>query len=159
MNWSGLPQEVEDKIEPEPNSGCWLWLGALKDSRLLYGSLSYKGKPASSHRFVFEFLNGPVSKKLDLDHLCRNPICCNPAHLEPVTRKINILRGAGVAPKNLRKTHCPQGHPYDEINTYFWNNQRFCRTCSDGYKKNHHKRTYIPAHIRLSEREYCDANS
>lgn len=30
---------------------------------------------------------------MQLDHLCRNPACCNPSHLEPVTPKENTRRG------------------------------------------------------------------
>ena len=61
----------------------------------------------------------------------------NPDHLEPVTTKENSRRGIGGklgAERNKAKTHCPQGHPYDEANTYvqssrYGGTNRICRTC------------------------------
>ena len=140
MGWSGLPENIESKIQPEPNSGCWLWLGGLRDKKDGYGAADYAGRTWRTHRLVYTLLREAVPAHLDVDHDCRNRICCNPDHLTPRTRKHNIHRGEGVAPKNLRKTHCPQGHPYDETNTYVWANQRFCRTCSAGYKRNYEQR-------------------
>jgi hypothetical protein len=137
MSWTGLPKIVEQDIIPEPNSGCWIWVGAFKDKKTGYGSVSWRKKAWAVHRLVFTLLRKRISKKLDIDHLCRNPGCCNPDHLEPVTRGENIRRGVGVAPNNLRKTHCPQGHEYTPENTYFWAKQRFCRACSRVYKKNY----------------------
>ncbi|WP_414654556.1 HNH endonuclease signature motif containing protein [Intrasporangium sp.] len=67
---------------------------------------------------------GPIPEGLVLDHLCRNRACCNPAHLEPVTIRENILRGE---PAN--RTHCPHGHAYTPENTRIDNNMRSCRTC------------------------------
>ncbi len=140
MSWSGLPVNLEDKIIPEPMSGCWLWLGGLRDKKDQYGCFGWEGKTWRSHRLVYTFLVAPVAAELDIDHLCRNHFCCNPDHLEPVTRKQNIARGVGVAPNNLRKTHCPQGHPYNEENTYVWAAQRFCRICSRKYKNAYSRR-------------------
>lgn len=141
MSWSGLPEKVEARIIPEPMSGCWIWTGPLRDSKDGYGGLSHEGKVYRTHKFVFEFFNGPVPQGLCLDHICRNKICCNPEHLEVATWKMNIRRGAGVAPRNLAKTHCPQGHEYTLENTYIWAEQRFCRTCSAHYKRNYQRKT------------------
>lgn len=135
MSWSGLPARIEDKIQPEPNSGCWLWLAAVRDDRSGYGSIGWKGHSWRSHRLVYTLLRGEVPPTLALDHLCRNPHCCNPDHLEPVTWKVNILRGQGIAANNRLKTHCRRGHPYEGDNLYIWNNQRACRTCSDRHKQ------------------------
>lgn len=81
-----------------------------------------------AHRAVYEALVGPIPPELELDHLCRNPACVNPAHLEPVTRKENVRRGY------WGKNHCKHGHVYDDENTrwYTFKNGkkvRFCRTC------------------------------
>jgi hypothetical protein len=51
------------------------------------------GKPVGSHRWFYEYLFGPVGDGLEMDHLCRNRACCNPVHLEPVTRSVNVRRG------------------------------------------------------------------
>jgi HNH endonuclease len=140
MSWSGLPDFIEDKIIPEPMSGCWLWIGGLRDKKDQYGGVQYAGKMWRSHRLVYTLLRHEVPAILAIDHDCRNKFCCNPDHLTPRTWKENIHRGVGVAPKNLAKTHCPQGHAYNAENTYVWKDQRFCRTCSAGYKRNYEQR-------------------
>jgi HNH endonuclease len=139
MTWSGLPESIEQHIMPEPNSGCWIWLGGLRDTKEEYGGAAWGGRIWRVHRLVFTLLRKKVPAKLDIDHVCRNRICCNPDHLEPVTRGENVRRGQGVVPKNLAKTYCPQGHEYTLENTYVWANQRFCRTCSRVYKKNYER--------------------
>lgn len=141
MSWSGLPESIEKRIIPEPMSGCWIWLGGLRDKKDGYGAASFEGKLYRTHRLIYTLLRGRVPKKLTVDHLCRNRICCNPDHLEVVTRGENVARGEGVAPHNKRKTHCPQGHEYTLENTYVWAKQRFCKTCSAIYKNNHYQRT------------------
>lgn len=140
MSWSGLPEKLESRIIPELNSGCWLWLGSLYSEKEGYGGVSWNNKSWRVHRLVYFLLRGGIPKKWHTDHLCRNRICCNPDHLEACLPAINILRGEGVAPNNLRKTHCPQGHEYDAKNTYIWAKQRFCRTCSLRYKQNYRRR-------------------
>lgn len=161
MSWSGLPTAIEDRIQPEPNSGCWLWLGSLRDSKDGYGGASWGGKAWRTHKLVYVLLKGEIQEGLQLDHRCRNRICCNPDHLEPVTQKINIHRGEGVAAFNLAKTHCPQGHEYTAANLYVWNGQRFCRTCSAGYKRAYELNQRYKRWGQSAEgmREFCDANS
>ncbi len=73
------------------DSGCWLWTGALNGG---YGRIHHSpGRVLYTHRAAYELLVGPVPEGMDLDHLCRNRACCNPDHLEPVTRRENLLRG------------------------------------------------------------------
>ena len=86
---------------------------------------------AGAHRVAYELLIGPIPAGLELDHLCRNRLCVNPAHLEPVTRQTNQHRGASVSGISVRATHCPEGHPYDADNTYVRpNGHRVCRECA-----------------------------
>jgi DNA-binding XRE family transcriptional regulator len=73
-------------------NGCWLWTGT--DDGNGYGLLSVYDKLARAHRAVYQELVGPIPEGLELDHLCRNPSCVNPAHLEPVTAQENIRRSA-----------------------------------------------------------------
>jgi hypothetical protein len=105
---------------------CWLWLGARGGH---YGSYYSDGKSVLAHRFAYEALVGPIPDGLQIDHLCRVRLCVNPAHLEPVTQRENILRGTGPTAVNARKTHCPKGHQYDEGNTRWYKNKRWCRAC------------------------------
>jgi hypothetical protein len=81
---------------PEPNTGCWLWLGS--DSGNGYGKVSIDGKDMMVHRVVYELLVGPIPDGLVLDHIprCRCRRCCNPDHLEPVTIQVNTHRGKAV---------------------------------------------------------------
>lgn len=114
----------------EKSDGCWLWLGD-HDARG-YGRITHKGKARKAHRVVYEAVAGPIPDGLVLDHLCRNHGCVNPAHLEPVTNRTNVVeRGHTVTAANAAKTHCRQGHEYTPENTATQRggSKRVCRTC------------------------------
>jgi len=70
---------------------------------------------------------------MTIDHVkergCTSTLCVNPYHLEAVTNRDNLLRGATLAAKEVKATHCPQGHPYDDENTYVCRGRRYCRVC------------------------------
>lgn len=88
--WRSAIDRIIDRILV--GDGCWVWPGAKNSQG--YGRIGAGGRTwAYTHRVVYEALVGPIPDGLDLDHLCRNPSCCNPAHLEPVTRTENSLRG------------------------------------------------------------------
>jgi len=93
---------------PEPNSGCWLWLGNLH--RMGYGRLKEGKRVISAHRFAYEYYRGTIPNGLVIDHLCRVPSCVNPWHMEVVTNTVNILRGEGFSARNAKQTHCIHGH-------------------------------------------------
>lgn len=71
-------------------SGCWVWDGST-DGRG-YGIVTVKGKLAKAHRVFYERFVGPISEGLELDHVCRNRLCCNPEHLDAVTHGENQRR-------------------------------------------------------------------
>lgn len=108
--------------------GCWLWLGYL--DRKGYGRFSLGHKNRIAHRIAYEHYIGPIPDGLPLDHLCRNRACVNPAHLEPVTTKVNNSR---MVPNNGKaaRTHCPQGHLLAGDNLKVnKRGHRVCRECA-----------------------------
>ncbi len=116
-----LPQRFWSKVHVE-SSGCWVWDASKLPTG--YGRFSWRGVASYAHRVAFTELSGPIDKGLDCDHLCRRPECVNPAHIEPVTPRENVLRGVGPAAVNHRKTHCPYGHQLIRSGTV-----RVCREC------------------------------
>lgn len=117
-----------------PDSGCWIWTGTIVATG--YGSVSLGGVVFAVHRLSYEHFVGPIPPGLTIDHVkargCVSRACANPSHLEPVTLAENVLRGDSPPALNKRKTHCPQGHPYDDANTYVNPNTgyRLCRACA-----------------------------
>lgn len=101
---------------------CWLWTGP--DNGRGYGRAWIEGELVYTHRAAWIDANGPIPDGLVLDHLCRTTLCVRPAHLEPVTQRINTIRGRGSV------TECIHGHTFDEANTYWVKGQtRMCRRC------------------------------
>lgn len=109
--------------------GCWL--PAIKPDRKGYVRAKVQGRATAVHRLSYEVLRGPIPDGLTLDHLCRNPTCCNPDHLEPVTSKENIRRGT-QGQWQAAKTHCVRGHAFTAENTYRppGKKERACRECA-----------------------------
>lgn len=108
-------------------SGCWLWTASVSTAG--YGQFWTGRRIAAAHRIAYEEFVGPIPEGLQLDHLCRNRGCVNPAHLEPVTCRENLMRGDTPAARQLRRTHCPSGHPYAGDNLYVYKGERRCREC------------------------------
>jgi len=117
------------KVSKQPN-GCWLWTGAKNDGG--YGQLRTNGLTQYAHRLAYETFVGPIPDRLQIDHLCRTRLCVNPAHLEAVTQRENIMRGVSPTVAHAAKTHCINGHPFDEENTYIRPDKgtRQCKRCS-----------------------------
>jgi hypothetical protein len=116
----------------EKTDGCWLWTGGL--DRYGYGRFWNGERYVRAHRFAYELLVGPIPEGHDIDHVrkngCTHRNCVHaPEHLEPVTRRVNLLRGDTLVAANAAKTHCPAGHPYDDENTCVSGGKRYCRAC------------------------------
>lgn len=116
-------------VYPEPNTGCWIWAGS--HCRQGYGRVRMNLRMRSAHRCVYEELIAPVDGSKHMDHLCRNPWCVNPRHLEPVTPRVNAERGYSPPARNMRKTHCKEGHPLSGVNLRMARNgrKRLCVIC------------------------------
>ncbi len=126
----GQKRKSQWQFKVNKQTNCWEWLRSIPSS---YGYCRSRGKLTTAHRVVFEFCLEPIPTGLTLDHLCRNRICVNPAHMEPVTMKENTLRGDGPTAINSRKTHCIHGHEFNKENTRIVIrndcNGRACREC------------------------------
>ena len=125
---SKLPVRFWSKVRADV-CGCWLWVASLDSHG--YGQIGMGGRLALVHRLAYEDLVGPIPDGLTIDHLCRTPPCLNPCHLEPVTLRVNIMRGTNVSSRNARKAHCPNGHPYD----IFEAKARRCRKCRQAIER------------------------
>lgn len=124
-----IRERFMDVVEKVP-SGCWEWQACKND--LGYGQLALLGgKRVGAHRFSYEKFVGPIPEGMDLDHLCRNPPCVNPAHLEPVTHRENVYRGASLDVAAHLEDKCRRGHDMTPENTYQFPNGRgrTCRKC------------------------------
>lgn len=73
------------------SDGCWLWTGATNERG--YGHIVRAGRFVQAHRAAYELAGGEIPEGLVLDHLCREPRCVRPSHLEPVTHRENLARG------------------------------------------------------------------
>jgi putative phage-type endonuclease len=107
-------ERVLERIQ-ENDAGCWVFMGAIGTGGYgrVGGDGGRGGGTRQAHRVVYESMRGRVPKGMDLDHLCRNRACCNPDHLEVVTRSENNRRGnqarnpVGHAVALMRKPHRP----------------------------------------------------
>lgn len=109
---------------------CWPWTGYIRQNG--YGQFMFDHKPYPAHRAALIIATGSNQPGMDACHRCSNRACVNPAHLFWGTRSENI-KMSWAKPRthyNSAKTHCPQGHPYEEENTYRYGTSRICRTCA-----------------------------
>lgn len=116
------------------DKGCWRWHGSFFTNGYGQFPVRYgqgRQKCFLAHRYSYELDRGPIPDGLVLDHLCRNRSCVNPAHLEAVTTRTNIIRGDHPIADQVTRTHCKRGgHPLSGPNLYVSpRGDRACRTC------------------------------
>lgn len=127
-NWPAPDVRFHQNYAVEESSGCWLWRRFLNEDG--YGHIRVNGKTVGVHRFSYELAIGAIPPATEIDHLCRVRHCVNPEHLEAVTHRENVRR----SPSGAAKTHCVNGHLFDDVNTLWgtgrWGPRRTCRTCA-----------------------------
>jgi len=133
-----LKERIQSRISID-DKGCWIWQGTTTSEG--YGQTIHQAKKLYTHRLAYELWRGQIHEGLVIDHLCRNRACCNPGHLEVVSRGMNALRGVGSPAVHAVKTHCLRGHEFTPDNTYTPTsspNHRNCRTCRADAKRRHY---------------------
>ena len=134
-----VQERFDDKYIPEPNSGCWLWVGA--SDKKGYGRFRTDRKEGRSidiaHRFSWMLYVGPLEDGQPLLHKCDVPCCVNPDHLFIGSLADN---NQDMAKKgrhhNTLKTKCPRGHDYTKENTYIGTHgDRNCKLCGNRRKQ------------------------
>lgn len=134
-----MDEQVVARFEAKINKtdSCWLWTAAKYVDG--YGAFRLRDprRQERAHRVAWQIYHGPIPSGQHVLHRCDVRECVNPEHLWLGTNLDNIRdrqrKGRGlVGDRNhqRQKTHCPQNHPYDEVNTRWDQNRRVCRTCA-----------------------------
>lgn len=110
---------------------CWLWNGSTNGRG--YGVMNIGKVQYRAHRLAYEVWVGPIPDGLTLDHVkawgCTSSLCCNPAHLEPVTAGENSLRGDCPWAEHRRQEKCIRGHEFDLTRVVDGKEYRDCSEC------------------------------
>lgn len=136
MPRKGLNEFVEQIGEMTSADDCWVWAsytGGGKNGqygRFIYESVGNRNKRMAAHRWGYQEVVEKLSDEMTLDHLCGNPLCVNPDHLEPCSQAENNRRGQSPSAENARKTHCIRNHELAGWNLYVTpDGRRQCKTC------------------------------
>lgn len=131
------------------SKGCWVWQGSLdKDG---YGTFFLRGAPRRAHRVGYYSVHGEIKDGNVVNHVCRNPSCVNPQHLQSITvLENNIKDTTSITYINSQKVTCPKGHSYDKTVTYAGKTQRVCTVCYNEAKRIAKKKHYQEGKKALS---------
>ena len=138
-------ERLWEKVDKQGPEDCWLWLASFQGP---YPSFSVNRKSVLAHRFSWELHNGPIKPGYTIDHLCRNPACVNPVHLDEVTMGENTRR----QPRYQSDT-CQKGHKWTAENTYVDpNSLRHCRECTRAGERKRRQTEPYKAVLREQQR-------
>ncbi len=135
-----IAERFWSKVSGGDFTTCWVWTGAHQSGGYgVFGAST--GKATLAHRYAYEALRVDIPVGLHLDHLCRVRSCVNPWHLEPVTSRVNTLRGGSPTASNAARSVCRRGHEFNDENTLNLNGRRHCRACGRIRSKANYERT------------------
>lgn len=120
--WRSIPTELAALLAPrvmrrvtENGDGCWIRDASVKERGYTTISHTADGEKTYylAHRVMYAYANGPIAEGMTIDHLCNQPRCCNPDHLEAVPMRANVLRSQNNPfAVNARKEKCIRGHAF-----------------------------------------------
>lgn len=91
---------------PNDIGDCWLWTEPKRNG---YGSFCLNYVNMSAHRWAYVFTYGSIGDSLEADHLCYNPTCVNPMHIEAVSKTVNIRRSRAEQKKRASQGNWQTG--------------------------------------------------
>ena len=143
MRTRNRPHTVESLLSLTiPDGDCLIWQGTSRSNG--YGAVTFKGTQTTPHRAMYLLAHGEIPDGMEVDHVCNNRACINPAHLQLVSHAENMRLGLE------RRTHCRAGHEWTEESTYLavvqrkqggTRMQRYCRECRKLYQRQLRERT------------------
>lgn len=143
-----LRERLEEKIDKDRiGTGCWVWTAS--GTQAGYGQIWSGNTQRPAHRVSYEIHVGEIPDGLYLDHLCRNPCCVNPDHLEPVTPYENSRRGLPITFENGR---CRRGHVLADVGI----DRGTCVACRRAYKARWYRENQERIRVERAERYRTD---